>query len=142
MQEKKETETVTERAPPTKEEQLRILFGPVRNYSRSKRLAHALLGPQARVWDRNGTIEVGVESGKDKMIFGKGQTFQDAFFAAAFDMSPTEVTDIAGPELRALHTADQRMFCRPDASREQMHPLESLAKAHRPAVTFPISFDI
>lgn len=93
----------------TPEEEKAILFSAVTNISRARRLAKALIGPFAQVKNRNGVVQIlAPDEGTALEVFGEGPTFKDAFSSACVDLSPKDILDAAGPELRAIHSADAR----------------------------------
>lgn len=64
------------------------------NYSTCLFLARKFLGPTARVWRRNGQIEVGTERVGTRTIIGEGTdyftAFKDCFAEGAFAPPPIE----------------------------------------------------
>ncbi len=90
----------------TADEERKLLFAPVTNYSRAKRLAQALIGPTARVTNYEGKP---VQIIMDGEAYGEGATFADAFLSACYDMDPGEITRLAGPVLYSIHTATARV---------------------------------
>lgn len=85
------------------------LFAPVTTSSRAKRLATALLGPTARVWDRDGKKQVGLQHAEGgQTVFGSADTWADAFVEATKDMAPLQIQRTALGELRSIHSADLR----------------------------------
>ena len=75
-----------------------LLFAPVNNYSRAKRLAKALLGSDVRPFtDGNGKVTLKSET----ETFGVDDDFAMAFLDATKDVSEEDVLNLAAPELRA-----------------------------------------
>lgn len=92
----------------TRHQLLERLFAPVTNSSRARRLAKALLGPSGRVWDRDGLCSVGEQTPEGPNVYGTGKTFAEAFVDATSGLAPQRIEELAGSELRALFTLDQR----------------------------------
>lgn len=88
----------------------KLLFAPANNFSRAQKVFKALVGPQGRVWHRPGQpVEVGEElPGGGREVLGQGATFPEALLDAARELTPEEIIDLAGPELRSVHSADGR----------------------------------
>jgi hypothetical protein len=56
----------------------------VLNRSRVEKFLKALLGPQARTWQRNGKIQLGVElNNGNRWLIGEGETWEEALQDAA-----------------------------------------------------------
>ncbi len=55
----------------------------VLNRSRVEKFMRALLGPKARVWRRNGRIQLGVEGNGHRWLVGEGDTWEEALQDAA-----------------------------------------------------------
>ena len=90
-------------------DQKKLIFSGVTNSSRAERVVKALLGPEARVWQRGGMCSVGMELGEGKQeVYGTGPTFVEALLDAARELTPDEIMKEAGPELRATLSADSR----------------------------------
>jgi hypothetical protein len=104
-----EQQNTTEKQKPTREELMQRLFAPVTNISRAQRLAKALLGPLARVWNRDGEFQVGEQHlDGTKVLYGAGVTLSAAFMDATSDLGPERIEELAYPELRALFSLDSR----------------------------------
>jgi hypothetical protein len=56
---------------------------PEFNYTQTRRIAKLWLGPNARIWARNGVVAIGTEIGNKKEIFVEEKTFTDAVKALA-----------------------------------------------------------
>ena len=106
------TQTDVKAETETREALVARLYAPVTNASRAGRLARALLGPNGRVWNREGVCSVGEQGPEGQVIFGAGATFAAAFIDATADLTPKRLEALAGPELKAIHSLDSRRLRR------------------------------
>src|SRR5262245_42571368 len=90
------TEEVVEhpKKPKTRDDEFKVLFGVVTNYSRAKRLVAALVGPLGRVWQREGKFQVGEQGPDGNVVLGEGATFPEAFFEATKDLTVDDLMDL------------------------------------------------